>query len=153
MLLGGLWHGASWSFVLWGLYHGALLLIERHLEALKLSILEKARSHKLWPILKIVFTFHLVCLGWIFFRAQSLGDRLMILRNLTSFDLAKLTVGGTTAIMLAIAALSHVFRDKFDLENVFIKLPPPVKGFAYALITAAIYVFFTTEQRFIYFQF
>jgi D-alanyl-lipoteichoic acid acyltransferase DltB (MBOAT superfamily) len=153
MLLGGLWHGASWNFVLWGGFHGALLLVERHLEALNISFPDKIRNHPLWATVKIVFTFHLVCLGWIFFRAQSFGDTLAVLRNLTSFDTSAPVVGGATAIMIAIAALSHILRSRFNLETFFIRLPSPVKGLSYALVTVAIYVFFTTEQRFIYFQF
>jgi len=153
MLLGGLWHGASWNFVLWGLYHGILLLIERHVGLYDISFLTKAQNWRVWPLAKTVFTFHLVCLGWILFRAQSLGDVLSILRNLTSFEVATPVVGGTTLIMLSIAALSHFMRGKVDLEDLFLRLPSPVKGLTYALLTITIYVFFTTEQRFIYFQF
>jgi D-alanyl-lipoteichoic acid acyltransferase DltB (MBOAT superfamily) len=153
MLLGGLWHGAHWNFVLWGFYHGSLLLIERHIGLYDLPFLRRVQKWRVWPLVKIVFTFHLVCLGWIIFRAQSVGDALRILGNLTSLELAAPIVGKTTLVMLSIAAMSHFMRGKVNLENLFVKLPSPVKGLAYAMVTITIYVFFTTEQRFIYFQF
>lgn len=153
MLLGGLWHGASWNFVLWGLYHGVLLLVERHLELFEIPLLQKARAWRMWPAIKIVFTFHLVCLGWSIFRAQSLGDFETIIRNLFGFERAATVTLMPTMIMLAIAAASHFIRGKVKVEERFLSLPSPVKGFAYAVVTIAIYVFFTTEQRFIYFQF
>jgi D-alanyl-lipoteichoic acid acyltransferase DltB (MBOAT superfamily) len=153
MLLGGLWHGAHWNFVLWGLYHGMLLLVERRLGLYESSLLGRVQSHRVWPVVKTVFTFHLVCLGWIIFRAQSMGDALRILGTLASFEVAAPVAGGTTLVMLSVAALSHFIRGKVDLEHLFMRLPSPVKGLTYALVTITIYVFFTTEQRFIYFQF
>ena len=76
MLLGGLWHGASWNFVVWGAYHGALLSIER---------LCGVRDHRRWSLidpLRVAVTFALASIGWIFFRAQTLPDSLYILRRL-----------------------------------------------------------------------
>lgn len=61
MLLGGLWHGASWTFVLWGGYHGALLCTEH--------LLGKRSSIKIPVWLARLWTFHVVAFGWIFFRA------------------------------------------------------------------------------------
>jgi alginate O-acetyltransferase complex protein AlgI len=65
MLLGGLWHGASWNFVIWGALNGGLLAVERlkkkHFPQLTLGI----------PILNMIITFNLVCLCWVFFRASS----------------------------------------------------------------------------------
>lgn len=60
----GFWHGASWTFVIWGLYHGAFLLIER-------SGLEKALS-RAWRPLRIMYTLLVVMVGWVFFRADTL---------------------------------------------------------------------------------
>jgi D-alanyl-lipoteichoic acid acyltransferase DltB (MBOAT superfamily) len=66
MLLGGLWHGASWTFVIWGALHGLVLCIER--------VWREVRPRG-WPaaprLLGLAVTFHVVCLGWIFFRASS----------------------------------------------------------------------------------
>lgn len=66
MLLGGLWHGASWNFVIWGTIHGAMLTFER-LQG------KDSVYHNLPNPLKILFTFLIVDLAWVFFRAPTLG--------------------------------------------------------------------------------
>jgi hypothetical protein len=75
MIIGGLWHGAAWTFVLWGFYQGILLVGHRMLE----PWLARIRPVDLvdracWKLLRIVATFHLVCFGWLIFRAQSLAQ-------------------------------------------------------------------------------
>jgi alginate O-acetyltransferase complex protein AlgI len=78
MLLGGLWHGASWNFVIWGGYHGALLAVER---ALGRRHIEQRPHWALYP-LRAVLTFALVCAGWVFFRAVTLPDSAYILSQM-----------------------------------------------------------------------
>ena len=63
MLLGGIWHGAAWTFVAWGALHGTALLVER-----KLGLARAGRG-----VVSLVITFHLVCLGWILFRSADFG--------------------------------------------------------------------------------
>ncbi|WP_425230865.1 MBOAT family O-acyltransferase [Sphingomonas sp.] len=74
MLLGGLWHGASFTFIIWGAWHGAVQCIER---------VWRDRTPAWWRPLPtwaaVVITFHVVLLGWIFFRAPTLGDALTYL--------------------------------------------------------------------------
>ncbi len=76
MLLGGLWHGAHWTFVFWGGYHGFILLVhhimtrKHHKKRRKLLKREKQWSYLPIKILKIVGVFHLISLGWLFFRAE-----------------------------------------------------------------------------------
>ncbi len=67
MLIGGLWHGANWTFVLWGLYHGLLLVIYRLLA----PDLGNRPLPALARVVHQIFFFHLVCIGWMLFRAQS----------------------------------------------------------------------------------
>lgn len=71
MLLGGLWHGAQWHFVFWGFYQGALLMIYR-----LLSDMKKSHAPSPWWVrtFKIILFFHLTCLGWLFFRAESMSQ-------------------------------------------------------------------------------
>ncbi len=76
MLLGGLWHGASWNFVLWGGIHGGMLAAER------------ARGKDSWYRrlprgIRVALTFGTVCLSWVFFRAKTLGEALAYLRSLS----------------------------------------------------------------------
>jgi hypothetical protein len=66
MLLGGLWHGASWTFVVWGALHGAGLVVER------LLVGERGDATSWWGrALGFVVTFHVVVVAWVFFRADS----------------------------------------------------------------------------------
>jgi alginate O-acetyltransferase complex protein AlgI len=86
MLLGGLWHGANWTFVVWGGIHSAGLSVERAYRRL-VGAEEQAEgslvSARAW-IWRIV-VFHLVCAAWIFFRAPSLRDAVLFLRGVTSW--------------------------------------------------------------------
>ncbi|WP_439816834.1 MBOAT family O-acyltransferase [Zavarzinia sp. CC-PAN008] len=68
MLLGGIWHGAAWTFVIWGLLHGTALVVERLFTA---RPAERPQPLVL-KALAVIATFHFVCLTWIFFRAESL---------------------------------------------------------------------------------
>ncbi len=73
MILGGLWHGARWTFVCWGLYQGLLLVLHR----LAAPLLERVKpadpiDRACWTGLRIIVTFHLICLGWLIFRADSM---------------------------------------------------------------------------------
>ncbi|MHC4083594.1 MAG: MBOAT family O-acyltransferase [Planctomycetota bacterium] len=68
MLLGGLWHGAAWTFVLWGGFHGIILILYRVLG----SNSDEVRSRCWVSVLQGVLTFHIVCFGWLIFRAQNL---------------------------------------------------------------------------------
>jgi alginate O-acetyltransferase complex protein AlgI len=78
----GLWHGANWTFIIWGVYHGLLLVIE----AVTTKLL---RTHNLrvplGGILQRIFTLTAVCIGWVFFRAQSLHAAFYIIGRLGSF--------------------------------------------------------------------
>ncbi len=79
MLLGGLWHGASWTFVIWGGLHGGALCVER---AWSRSPLTKGVTIPRWA--RIALTFHVVVLGWIFFRSASFGDALAYLGGIVA---------------------------------------------------------------------
>ena len=74
MLLGGLWHGASWTFVAWGALHGVVLCIER---------IFKGGRERLFPaVIGVVVTFNVVCLGWILFRADSFSTAMTFIQGL-----------------------------------------------------------------------
>ncbi len=154
MVLGGLWHGANWTFVLWGLYHGVLITVQRFVEE-RFTFAQKffSRSSGLSPIVSGIVTFHLVCLGWVLFRSESMSHAFVMLGNITGGAFDWRSVQLPIALMLVVATFSHILRSKWDMEEWFIRLPAPVQGFGYACATIIIYLFFTTEQRFIYFQF
>ena len=84
-LLSGLWHGASWSFALWGLLHGAYQILGKQTKGLReaavrgLGIRTEAGS---WKVLRMAVTFLLVDFAWLFFRAEGLGTALDMLRHI-----------------------------------------------------------------------
>jgi D-alanyl-lipoteichoic acid acyltransferase DltB (MBOAT superfamily) len=93
MLLGGLWHGAAWTFVIWGGLHGTALAVER-----VWSRLPRTRAIVLPAWAQIALTFHVVVLGWIFFRAASFTDALAYLGGIV----APARDGATTATPLVL---------------------------------------------------
>ncbi len=106
MLLGGLWHGASFTFVAWGLFHGAIIVGQRALEHLPL-LARWTRADTIWVrTVRRAFTFYLVCIGWVFFRAQTLegaGDMLLDLHVPTALPASEpeaLVVAGLTLLAL-----------------------------------------------------
>ena len=82
MLLGGLWHGANWTFVIWGGIHGTGLALERMIGAAR----GWSSSSFAGRWVRRIFVFHLVCLSWIFFRAESLGATWTFLQGLTQWN-------------------------------------------------------------------
>ncbi len=99
MALGGLWHGAAWTFFIWGVYHGLLLVAHRKL----LEICEDAPSFDAFlksrpgEAASVATTFLLVTLGWVFFRAETFGDALSVFRAMAAFSRA----GPLTEMLLA----------------------------------------------------
>jgi len=151
MLLGGLWHGASWTFLLWGLYHGLLLVVHRLMP---------------WPAwlsrpwtqpLRMATTFFCVAIGWVFFRALTLEAALEILGRLFR-PVAGLTlepVLWTTGLaLLGLILLAHLAATLWRLEGWRPRIPAPVYGMALGLLLVlALVLYPATEKAFIYFQF
>ncbi len=82
MLLGGLWHGAAWTFAVWGLLHGAYLTAHHAFQALKPRLPRLIRSPRLAVALSIGLTYLVVVFGWVFFRAESLPAAYAILAGM-----------------------------------------------------------------------
>jgi D-alanyl-lipoteichoic acid acyltransferase DltB (MBOAT superfamily) len=159
MLLGGLWHGAAWTFVVWGGIHGALLAGHRRLGRYEpRGRPEHPRLGDLW---KIVITFHIVTFAWIFFRANDFAyavDYFAGLARLGDFaspgDLglapAMVVVGIFALVMLA---MDLVDRNRHEYEPLT-RWSPILIGVISGLIIAGLLVFSGgTPEPFIYFQF
>ena len=73
----GLWHGASWNFVIWGLFHGTFLVVER------LGLASAVK--RLWAPLRHAYLLLVVMVGWVFFRADTLPDAVAFLRAMFGF--------------------------------------------------------------------
>jgi alginate O-acetyltransferase complex protein AlgI len=96
MLLGGLWHGAAWHFVAWGGFHGALLMLEQACE----SPWSRLTRTAVGRVVATAVTFHLVCFGWLLFRADSMSTvGTMLSRMCTSTPGEEL--GGAVYALLA----------------------------------------------------
>ncbi|NNN20807.1 MAG: MBOAT family protein [Acidimicrobiales bacterium] len=112
MIVGGLWHGAAWTFVTWGLIHGlgqavAHLRMSRRQEK---GIAPKASTLRSQIIGRVV-TFHIVCLAWVFFRANSIGDAFTLLKALfTKFGPAPLFSFKIAALIVAAVAIQQLPR-------------------------------------------
>jgi D-alanyl-lipoteichoic acid acyltransferase DltB (MBOAT superfamily) len=108
MLLGGIWHGADWKFVAWGALHGAGLVAERLLKPW-----DGAWARTWWGrAIAIAVVFHLVCLGWVLFRADSFDAVLVYLGALVSpSETAVQTPVVALALLMLGLALQAVPRD------------------------------------------
>lgn len=157
MLLGGLWHGAAWNFVIWGAYHGLLLAVHRACRPwLERSTPTSAVGRWLWHAASVFVTFHLVCFGWLLFRVESMaqaGDLLSQLLGpwhaglIASWLLPFATLAAPLVLMQIAQAVSG------DLEVVR-RIPLPLRAVVYAALVLAIVVFGEDfGQPFIYFQF
>jgi alginate O-acetyltransferase complex protein AlgI len=152
MLLGGLWHGASWTFVAWGGLHGLLLVGHRLLPNWKW------RESPAFRPLAILTTFLAVCIGWVFFRAQSFGDAAIILQHMfaPSGSGMVLPVPQVWAVgaILAVLGAGHVLGALGNLGRRERVLPEVVMGAALAgLLLLVLILAPEGGKAFIYFQF
>jgi alginate O-acetyltransferase complex protein AlgI len=109
MLLGGLWHGANWTFVIWGGFHGALLACER-----ALGIAEK-RLNPFLAIPRIAVTFLVVCVGWVFFRARTLGESITVIRELARYPRGHWPIEPALMTLICISLIASIAAEKIDL--------------------------------------
>ena len=150
MLLGGLWHGASWNFVIWGGYHGALLSLERVFRGNR-----PVREDWSWlyPV-KALVTFALVMISWVFFRAADLPQSLQVLRQMFRGHGHSLLANWHIELML-IALVLAVVEEKFDWFERVLNAPMLAYASALALMLFCIVVFGVIDASipFVYFQF
>jgi len=139
MLLGGLWHGASWNFVIWGGFHGVLLAVER------------AWRIRLTPLL----TFPLVCIGWVFFRAKTLGDAAAVLHQMFTNPHGSSVLLHRHYAMILVSLVIAILEEKWEAIEKIIEGPRWVQATAFACIALTIELFGVIDQTipFVYFQF
>ena len=162
MLLGGLWHGAAVRFILWGALHGVALAVHK----MWLQVIPSAKTlgkdmNPVMRFLGILFTFHLVCLGWLVFRADSMQTAgLMLHQIFSAFDtslIPQIITGYSGAfLLLTIGYLLHAIPDRGDqwLRGVITRAP---MGAQVAMLVVMIWLVMQVKssdiQPFIYFQF
>jgi alginate O-acetyltransferase complex protein AlgI len=151
MLLGGLWHGANWTFVIWGAFHGIGLALERLVGFDRpegLSLAAKAT--------RAVIVFQFVCFAWIVFRADSLLASVHFLADfMHGSDIHQaLPVVGFLGFFMALALSFDIISEWFHAECVVELLHPAVQTAA-ALIGLLLVAFMSAgvPSPFIYFQF
>ena len=88
-LVSGLWHGANWTFVIWGAFHGGFLVWEKLTEDARTRLKTQtflAKIPKLVNAWSLAITFFWVVIGWIFFRAKNFGEAVTVLKGLAAMD-------------------------------------------------------------------
>lgn len=151
MVLGGLWHGAAWTFVLWGVYQGLLLIGYRAFD-------QTRWFQRLPRLLAWLIMFHLTCIGWLIFRAPSLRQMGTLMQNLF-FHFAPATVDVTGLLVPLLLftvplVLIHLWEARSDDLLLVPRLP---LGLRYSVFVATMYLILLFGNfggaEFIYFQF
>lgn len=171
--LSGLWHGAQWTFVIWGILNGLAIVFER-LIGLDRSLRNISEKKGLLPILTgLIFnliTFIYICITWIFFRANSLRDAINIiipkmLTNLGTFNLmeflsTKKILGlerpefFVAIIALIVMEIVHIVQKKVNITELIYSVPLIIRHSGYLLLAImTIWLAWTGNQQFIYFAF
>ena len=116
MLLGGLWHGANWTFVFWGAYHGFLLILYHLIRKYNLFFFINDRASRFC-------TFILVIIGWVFFRSESMSKAIYILKSMFGLNehgngfWLEINVGFNVILLFILSSsLAHFFKDTWDIK-------------------------------------
>jgi alginate O-acetyltransferase complex protein AlgI len=157
MLLCGLWHGASWNFVIWGGIHGAALALHKAWTVWKplASLKDNAIFQPIWTWLARALTLGVVLLGWIFFRATTFSDAASYLGRMISWSHGTRLVSPYILAAVAVVLLVHLIIDKDrNLPLEAPEKPWPRRAIAYACMLTLLALFGATDSApFIYFQF
>ena len=113
MLLGGLWHGAAWTFVIWGAWHGVIITVTHWLTETTIGRWVSAHNTLLVRLLKVAFTFYLVVIGWVFFRATSFGNAWDMLEQMHGIGALPGAAAGS-ALVMALVVAGLVFMHLLD---------------------------------------
>lgn len=160
MFLGGLWHGAAWNFVFWGLLHGVALACHKFTR----SVLGRDKTYQstgFRRFLAVILTFHFVCLCWIFFRASDFSTAMAVLGQIgTDFhaSLFMQLIAGYKGVffLMLLGYILHFIPEKLDAATSRCVIRMPLV-FQALLLVAVIYVVIQVKtagiQPFIYFQF
>jgi len=153
MLLGGLWHGASWNFVLWGGLHGAYLTVERQLRTMYPRFWES----KSYPVLllRLLLVFNITALTWVFFRSSSFSDAIKVFHNLLAvFASTPRTAASSVCLLLSFFLSLHLLSNYSDWQERLRTMHGSIitGGYSIALISL-VFLSPNTFTPFIYFKF
>jgi alginate O-acetyltransferase complex protein AlgI len=148
MLLGGLWHGASWNFVLWGGLHGLYLALER--------LLGRCCAFRLPAAAHWFLTFQLTCFAWIFFRAPDLKTSTAVIAKIARLASEPVLAGVETwqAVLLVGLLLAHWAGARWHLRDRMCVARAPAWGLVTAGLLLSLLIWAPSQSApFIYFQF
>lgn len=156
MLLGGLWHGSSWNFVIWGAIHGFFLAAEKWVMSFNISFIKKP----VFQVLGYFYTFSIVCFAWIFFRAQTFENAQTVVNGILNFKRSAPYLGDINVFinMVIVLAIGLIIDLLLRLKNIHLEMAAANWSLIrLALVTALLIVlinmFFSSSNNFIYFQF
>jgi alginate O-acetyltransferase complex protein AlgI len=154
MVLGGLWHGANWTFFWWGLYHGVLLSVTRFFQHTRAEVAPHTKRR--WVAARpfaVLITFHLVCIGWVMFRAENIQVAIQMLQSMFRFPLGSATLL-PYAYLCGFLYFAMTLHEYADAGIRFERWPLPVRAFMLLLALLALAIFVPAKRvAFIYFQF
>ena len=144
MLFGGLWHGASWTFVIWGAYHGTLLVLYR---AFKQTWDGLAIAVRRW------LTFVLVVIGWVLFRSTTFGMAGLWLRKMftPAVGLVPEALPGLAVLIAVAAAFAHFGPNSFQIDHEW--RPWQIVGISILFLVCLGLLYGAKQSPFLYFQF
>jgi len=156
MLLGGLWHGAAWHFVCWGMFHGALLMMYHAYERNTLPLPKWRLEGNVWKIIRIVIFFHLTCFGWLLFRSPHIPQAFqmagLIFTHFQWPDQADELLG----FLFFMLPLLLFELAEYHADNPFsvLRWQPVWQGMVYFFIYYCLMIYgIQGGQEFVYFQF
>lgn len=158
MFLGGLWHGASWTFVIWGALHGIYLGVGYTTKKIRKKLVKKIRLNKvpaLRHFISVFFTFNLVSFAWIFFRAGSFGEAVKYIKYIQFTSSGKGTgyLFFNLVLVVVFILLEILYKNREKLTFIQ-RIPVVVKVAGFALFICLIIIFAVdTSNEFIYLQF
>lgn len=170
MTLGGLWHGAAMHFLVWGIYHGLLLVLHKEFQALTKAVawLREGVSSTPGKIVSMLVTFHVVCIGWVLFRAETTGavvtmlKRMFFLEALPQHSQLSMVLPSinypliypSIYLLLPLLVGAHFFMGYANSHINFNRYPKVLKtAWCFALMFIVLTFSPDKSPRFIYFQF
>ena len=161
MAISGLWHGAAWTFVIWGMYHGILLIIHNiYGKWAKPQWLDRFSNTRFYHTLSIVVFFQFVCIGWVFFRVDGIANAArivlkMLMFNPLHFDTNLVKYLAVIVFLFILHIVEKWGRQNYhQLAEVWQRfLPAPIRALAYTMFIIILIISVKTQSSFIYFQF
>jgi len=172
-VVSGLWHGANWTFMAWGLLHGLYYVASKITHRFREKAVKSTgmtRLPRLHHLLKIIITFTLVCFAWIFFRADSMSDAVVVVSRLGtgwgdtlstsgfeelvhSFNMHEKELWRSIVLCCVLMIVQHLSGSQ-RVTALFARLNKPMRWSVYiGLVLAILNLGVTKEIPFIYFQF